>query len=407
MPSPIIEVNGLSKRYQLGQFGMSSFREESEKWLRRFRGKPAPAQAAGGEFWALSGVSFSVNPGEVVGIIGRNGAGKSTLLKLLSRITEPTAGEIVLRGRVASLLEVGTGFHPELSGRDNIFLNGAILGMKRAEIAAKFDEIVEFAEVGKFIDTPVKRYSSGMYVKLAFAVAAHLEPDILIVDEVLAVGDAAFQKKCVRKMGEVAHLGRTVLFVSHNFGLVQSLCNRGIYLHEGRVAFDGPAHEAIKHCRSSYESTTPLNKKKTGLLRDISLIDSNGRQNDFFHPGLPMTFRIETAPSAEPVQVIMRVIDPNQTLITSFDSANPGTRDQDTRASHIRHCIVDELLIAPGTYQLDVELWAGGTRSEVLEAALRFEVGEGELDGRFVRAIRATGVVPLRHSWTIPPDRTV
>ena len=197
------------------------------------------------EFWALKDVSFEIQQGEAVGIIGRNGAGKSTLLKLLSRITEPTTGRIRLRGRVVSLLEVGTGFHPELTGRENIFLNGAILGMSRAEIRKKFDEIVAFADVEKFLDTPVKRYSSGMYMRLAFAVAAHLEPEILVVDEVLAVGDAAFQKKCLGKMQDVSKGGRTVLFVSHNMGAVTSLCRTAIWLHQGQVVKTGPAREIV------------------------------------------------------------------------------------------------------------------------------------------------------------------
>lgn len=198
------------------------------------------------EFWALREVSFDVNQGERIGIIGGNGAGKSTLLKVLSRITEPTSGRVRIRGRVASLLEVGTGFHPELTGRENIFLNGAILGMARREIRRKFDEIVDFAEVGRFIDTPVKRFSSGMYVRLAFAVAAHLEPDVLVVDEVLAVGDAPFQRKCLGKMGEVSSQGRTVLFVSHNMAALVGLCSRAILLRGGRLEGDGPASEVVR-----------------------------------------------------------------------------------------------------------------------------------------------------------------
>jgi lipopolysaccharide transport system ATP-binding protein len=198
------------------------------------------------DFWALRNVSFDVHEGEVVGIIGRNGAGKSTLLKILSRITEPSEGRVTLRGRVASLLEVGTGFHPELTGRENIYLNGAVLGMSRVEIKKKFDEIVAFAEVEKFLDTPVKHYSSGMYVRLAFAVAAHLDPEIHIVDEVLAVGDAEFQKKCLGKMGEVATGGRTVLFVSHNLGAISQLCNRGLVLAEGQLRLSAPAREAVR-----------------------------------------------------------------------------------------------------------------------------------------------------------------
>ena len=233
---PIIKVENLSKRYKIGEAKQpySTLRESLVEAVK----SPFKKFRKDGEentFWALNDVSFEVMPGEVVGIIGRNGAGKSTLLKVLSRITEPTKGKIELYGRVASLLEVGTGFHPELTGRENIFLNGAILGMKRSEIARKFDEIVDFAEIEKFIDTPVKRYSSGMYVRLAFAVAASLEPEILIVDEVLAVGDANFQKKCLGKMGDVAKGGRTVLFVSHNMAAMQNLCKSGMFFENGTL----------------------------------------------------------------------------------------------------------------------------------------------------------------------------
>lgn len=245
MPAPVISVSGLSKRYHLShERRQDTLRDSLTHKFRRLLGGGAAPE--GEEFWALRDVSFEVNPGDVVGIIGRNGAGKSTLLKILSRITEPTAGTVRLRGRVASLLEVGTGFHPELSGRENIFLNGAILGMSRTEITRKFDEIVAFAEIERFLDTPVKHYSSGMYVRLAFAVAAHLEPEILIVDEVLAVGDAQFQKKCLGKMQDVAtQEGRTVLFVSHNMGVVANLCARVLLLGEGRVQLDGPAAAGI------------------------------------------------------------------------------------------------------------------------------------------------------------------
>ncbi|HEY8504719.1 MAG TPA: ABC transporter ATP-binding protein, partial [Gemmataceae bacterium] len=230
---PAIRVENLSKQYRLGETLGSPYQtlrdalaEAAKAPLRRLfrRDRPGVGGGARGHFWALKDVSFEVKPGEVVGVIGRNGAGKSTLLKVLSRITEPTAGRAEIRGRVGSLLEVGTGFHPELTGRENIYLNGSILGMNRREIARKFDEIVAFSEIEKFLDTPVKRYSSGMYVRLAFAVAAHLEPEILIVDEVLAVGDAAFQKKCLGKMQDVTKDGRTVVFVSHNLGALQHIC---------------------------------------------------------------------------------------------------------------------------------------------------------------------------------------
>jgi lipopolysaccharide transport system ATP-binding protein len=244
-----ITVDSVSKQYHIGAPG-GSYETLREALVDTVRGpfrrrRQARGRGAGETFWALKDVSFEVMPGEVLGIIGRNGAGKSTLLKILSRITQPTGGSIALYGRVASLLEVGTGFHPELSGRENIFLNGAILGMRKAEIERKFDEIVAFAEIEKFIDTPVKRYSSGMYVRLAFAVAAHLEPEILIIDEVLAVGDAAFQKKCLGKISNVARQGRTVLFVSHNMVAVKAMCSRAILLHHGSVSEDGPPARVV------------------------------------------------------------------------------------------------------------------------------------------------------------------
>ena len=255
MTDAVIQVENLGKRYVLGA------RQEGRQykalrdtladmvrapWKRR-QSVVSPAE----EFWALRDVSFEIKRGDIVGIVGRNGAGKSTLLKILSRITEPTGGRITLRGRVASLLEVGTGFHPELTGRENIYLNGAILGMHRHEIKAKFDEIAAFAEVERFLDTPVKRYSSGMYVRLAFAVAAHLEPEILVVDEVLAVGDAQFQKKCLGKMGEVARGGRTVLFVSHSITALRSLCHSGLCLEAGRLVYHGKIDDAIDHYLSA------------------------------------------------------------------------------------------------------------------------------------------------------------
>lgn len=244
----IIQAEALSKRYRLGVIGATTLKETLARWRQRRSTANGHAPNSAGDakdFWALRDVSFSVERGEAIGLIGGNGSGKSTLLKILSRITEPTSGHAVVRGQVASLLEVGTGFHPDLTGRDNIFLNGAILGMRRAEITRKFDEIVEFAEVGKFIDTPVKRYSSGMYVRLAFAVAAHLQPDILLVDEVLAVGDVAFQKKCLGKMDDVAHAGRTIIFVSHNMAAIQNLCRRVVWLKQGRVVEVGATSEVV------------------------------------------------------------------------------------------------------------------------------------------------------------------
>jgi lipopolysaccharide transport system ATP-binding protein len=259
MKSAVIKVENLSKQYRLGSVGTGSFAHDLNRGWYRIRGKEDPyinigeindrtVKTAGEYVWALKDINFEVNQGDVVGIIGRNGAGKSTLLKILSRTTSPTKGSIKIKGRIASLLEVGTGFHPELSGRENIFLNGAILGMSRQEIKRKFDEIVDFAGVERYIDTPVKRYSSGMYVRLAFGVAAHLEPEILIIDEVLAVGDAEFQKKALGKMKDVSERdGRTVLFVSHNMKAIKNLCNSTIYMSQGTIKKIGPTEEIINY----------------------------------------------------------------------------------------------------------------------------------------------------------------
>jgi ABC-type polysaccharide/polyol phosphate transport system ATPase subunit len=260
MSDTVIRVEHLSKQYRLGQIGGMTLRDDVDRLVARLRGKPDPLLKIGqtdhgnrnGEIlWALNDVSFEVKQGEALGIIGRNGAGKSTLLKILSRVTAPTLGIVKVKGRVASLLEVGTGFHPELTGRENIYLNGAILGMKQAETNRKFDEIVDFSGVEQFIDTPVKRYSSGMYVRLAFAIAAHLEPEVLMVDEVLAVGDIGFQKKCLGKIGEVTREGRTVLLVSHNMSSVGSLCGTSLWLNGGRIAHWGATRDAIAVYESS------------------------------------------------------------------------------------------------------------------------------------------------------------
>jgi lipopolysaccharide transport system ATP-binding protein len=272
--SAIIQIEGVGKKYKIGtearahqaslRDSLTQFGQELWRGIRHRRTvKQERTQRE--EFWALRDINLSVEQGDRLGIIAPNGAGKSTLLKILSRITEPTTGRVVLRGRVASLLEVGTGFHPELTGRENVFLNGAILGMSRRDVLAKFDEIVAFSEIERFIDTPVKRYSSGMYVRLAFAVAAHLEPDVLIVDEVLAVGDASFQKKCLGKMGELQDTGRTVIFVSHNMQAVKKLCNRGVVLRAGEMIFSGSADDAVDHY---------LNGVDTGVASIESLADA-------------------------------------------------------------------------------------------------------------------------------------
>ncbi len=253
MPRPVIRVEHLSKEYMLGQIGTGTLRGDLQSLMARMRHQEDPnrklwadePQAKNGRFLAMDDVSFDVMPGEALGVIGHNGAGKSTLLKLISRITAPTAGEIRIRGRISSLLEIGTGFHPELTGMENIYLNGAIMGLRKREIDQRVEQIVDFSEIEQFIDTPVKRYSSGMYVKLAFAVGAFLDSDILICDEVLAVGDLAFQKKCIARMAEMAHSGKTVLYVSHNMRTIRSLCNRALVLEHGRLTYDGDTAEAV------------------------------------------------------------------------------------------------------------------------------------------------------------------
>jgi len=268
MSDIVIKVENLSKQYRLGTIGTGTLTHDLNRWWASIRGKEDPYVKIGHEnnafsdeyFMALQDVNFQIKGGEATGIIGRNGAGKSTLLKVLSRVTSPTTGSLKIRGRIASLLEVGTGFHPELTGRENIFLNGAILGMTKQEIRSKLDEIISFSGVEQHIDTPVKRYSSGMYVRLAFAVAAHLEPEILIIDEVLAVGDAAFQKKCIGKMKDVAGEGRTVLFVSHQLGMVRELCSQGILLKQGKVMFQGPAVKALDLYNQSLETSETINQ---------------------------------------------------------------------------------------------------------------------------------------------------
>ncbi len=291
-----IKVRNLSKAYQLGQIGTGTISRDMERWFARVRGKEDPflrigesnvqnATSKSDVVWSLKDVNFEIEQGEAVGIIGRNGAGKSTLLKILSKVTAPTTGKIIGKGRIASLLEVGTGFHPELSGRENIFLNGAILGMRKKEIARKLDEIVDFAGVERYLDTPVKRYSSGMYVRLAFAVAAHLESEILIVDEVLAVGDAEFQKKCLGKMSQVSKgEGRTVLFVSHNMGSIQKLCNHAIFLSNWQINYSGSVEQAIEKyvdqdtsVESIYNLPIPENSDNLeGFGNQIRIEDING-----------------------------------------------------------------------------------------------------------------------------------
>lgn len=308
MSNTVISIENVSKSYQLGVINTGTFRGDLQRWWAKQRGLPDPhlkigeknhGNRQGETLWALKDINFQVQQGEVLGIIGRNGAGKSTLLKILSRVTAPTTGECRVKGRIASLLEVGTGFHPELTGRENIYLNGAILGMSKAEISRKFDEIVAFSGVEQFIDTPVKRYSSGMYVRLAFAVAAHLEPEILLVDEVLSVGDAAFQKKCLGKMGDVAHEGRTVLFVSHNMAAVQKLCEMAYLLEQGHIIASGSAMTVVdayyKATMDRENSATGVRSVPQGTIRYLSWCVKNSSTGDPYscYTGGPCTISLQ------------------------------------------------------------------------------------------------------------------
>jgi lipopolysaccharide transport system ATP-binding protein len=342
---PIIKIENLSKQYRLGNVGTGTLSNDLNRWWANLNGKEDPFLKIGdtndqntkGEsdfVWAIKDINLEVMPGEVLGIIGKNGAGKSTLLKLLSRVTAPTTGSIKARGRIASLLEVGTGFHPELTGRENIFLNGAILGMTKAEIRSKFDEIVDFAGVERYIDTPVKRYSSGMYVRLAFAVAAHLEPEILIVDEVLAVGDAEFQKKAIGKMQDVSQKkGRTVLFVSHNLSAVRNLCNSAIQIDKGKIVSNGSCEKVIQNYleinNCIYKNEFPNNEEKPIKIRKLELLNSRKepikediRINESFF--VRVNYDVNT--KLKGVHFVIRLnIGEGETLFSTCDSdLNPG-----------------------------------------------------------------------------------
>jgi lipopolysaccharide transport system ATP-binding protein len=378
----------------------------------RWRGRPAVPVAAPGEFWALNGVSFTINQGEVVGVIGRNGAGKSTLLKILSRITEQTRGRVEITGRVSSLLEVGTGFHPELTGRENIFLNGAILGMSRTEIRRKFDEIVAFAEVEQFLETPVKRYSSGMYVRLAFAVAAHLEPEILIVDEVLAVGDAQFQKKCLGKMQDVSRTGRTVLFVSHNMGAVETLCTRGILLQKGGVEFDGEVKQAIAKYLAAYEREDFIDLEKetdrsgNGLmrLRNFSIL-CEGEKIVEAVSGATVHFKFSYSnpENFANAQLTFTIYTDKGIAVTNIHSSMMGGKIILEAGAGAVTCCVPRLALNQGRYRVAVALQGeSGENYDHVPVALWFTV----TDSKFYPTSRTVdprySLVLTEHFWSYP-----
>jgi lipopolysaccharide transport system ATP-binding protein len=414
MSEVVIKVENLSKQYRLGQVGTGSLAHDLNRTWHRIRGKEDPylkigeandrtAMGTTDYVWALRDINFEVKQGEVLGIIGRNGAGKSTLLKILSRTTTPSTGSIKLKGRVASLLEVGTGFHPELSGRDNIFLNGAILGMTRSEIKKKFDEIVAFAGVERYIDTPVKRYSSGMYVRLAFAVAAHLEPEILIVDEVLAVGDAEFQKKCLGKMKDVSvNDGRTVIFVSHNMAAVANLCDKGLVMNNGMLEFTGLVDDAVKYYMqksilngSLYESTKsgPDQVSRVVIIREAQLEN----ESFSFDDAVKVKILVRHHSKAAGTHVGLAVLDKwHQKIFTDTFKLTDSQLNEDQ--SEIVVTIPSRTLLA-GIYYVDIALFVPRLNNfDYVSDACTFEIEDLQSELALYSGVEI-GNVMVRCKW--------
>jgi lipopolysaccharide transport system ATP-binding protein len=428
MSSTAISVENISKVYRLGQIGGATLKEDFARWWAKMSGKPDPllkigeehhARQIGEEFWALQNVSFNVREGEVLGVIGRNGAGKSTLLKILSQVTAPTSGEIKIKGRIASLLEVGTGFHQELTGRENIFLNGAILGMSKAEIRRKLDEIIDFSGIEQFIDTPVKRYSSGMFVRLAFAVAAHLEPEILIVDEVLAVGDADFQKKCMGKMQNVSKGGKTILFVSHNMAAISKLCQHCALFDGGRLKLLGSTEEVVPHYLKSGEQAngvrvwrdTDVKSSDPRLkIHSLRILAPNGTLTGRIDIEKPLTIEIEydiieTFPQ---FRIGLWVIAPDGAIaFSTADSFDPSYDEGPRNAGlYISRCVIPENLLNEGFYNLT--LTADIPHKKVLfyeESVLGFFVEQtGGLAARFPD--KWPGAVRPHLNWQTQPVKS-
>lgn len=423
MSKPIIEIRGLGKEYIIGErIGgrrPQSFRDIFDHRMRRLLSRSNAERRESSSFWALRDIDLDVHEGDVIGVVGRNGAGKSTLLKVLSRITEPTTGRVVLRGRVASLLEVGTGFSGELTGRENIFLNGAILGMRRSEIEKKFDAIVAFAEVEKFIDTPVKRYSSGMYVRLAFAVAAHLEPDVMVIDEVLAVGDAAFQKKCLGKMEDEAMKGRTVLFVSHNMGAVLGLCTRGVYLDRGRLVNSGPTREIVDEYLRGLESvaTAPIGERpdrkgnRSLHFTSYEMRDAAGLPLQSASTGedliLAFGYQTTSPDGAANVHVAIGVHDKLDESLFHLSTDVLGADFKHLPASGAIICRIPRLPLQPGKYQFNLYCTVGGDIADWVQNAGVIDVEPGDFFGTGRLPPITQGPFVMEHGWSIEDGRPV
>jgi lipopolysaccharide transport system ATP-binding protein len=420
---PAIRIENLSKRYRLGQRGGRGYRTLRESltgaaagvWrgVKRFvRPRPAEAAPDPGEFWALKDVSFEVQPGEVVGIIGRNGAGKSTLLKVLSRITEPTSGRAEVRGRMGSLLEVGTGFHQELTGRENIYLNGSILGMSRKEINRRFDEIVAFSEIEQFLDTPVKRYSSGMYVRLAFAVASHINPEILVIDEVLAVGDASYQRRCIERISQLAASGVTILIVSHNMDLIPLLCDRAVALDLGKVNMDGNAREVVARYLDSLRTEAisgdlrgvTHNGDGRAVFTQVHLVDENNRVRVSHHSGDDLRLNMEVESKADFDDVNLAVAIKSvygSRLVTSW-TREVGFPVSLTRGVNRFQCRFRQAKLRPG-HRILIALWmATQSVMDEVDHALIVDVDPGETT-RHLSTDATQGIVVLDYDWSRIP----
>lgn len=415
MGQPAIRVESLSKKYRVGAGGGMSQRTLRESLtdlagapLRRLRRMPEE-QVETGNFWALKDVNFEIPHGMVTGVIGVNGAGKSTLLKILSHITQPTIGRVAIRGRVASLLEVGTGFHPELSGRENVLLNGAILGMKRSETLRKFDQIVEFADIGRFVDTPVKRYSSGMYMRLAFAVAAHLDPEVLLVDEVLAVGDIAFQRRCLGRIREVSQEGRTVLLVSHNLVSIEALCRQCLLLDAGRLVQSGAVEEVTREYRRRIQGNQEagavlLNRasrqdhSRKGF-RTLHLADDSGETTRCFPLGGPFRaiIGIDLPSGGDLPEIVLRIDDANDQRMLTIK--NPGSAAAFSPRYGLQQieCHLPEFPLAPGEYWVGLALYINDQLIDEVDRALRFTVVNGDAFGSARGA--SAGVCIARSEW--------
>ena len=422
MSGAAIKVEGLGKKYRIGahQEHYKTLREtlaqgSSKAFKRIFHRKDA--QPRNETIWALKDVSFEVKPGEVVGIIGRNGAGKSTLLKILSRITEPTEGSVEIHGRVGSLLEVGTGFHPELTGRENIYMNGSILGMRKAEIDRKFDEIVDFAEIEKFLDTPVKRYSSGMYVRLAFAVAAHLEPEILLVDEVLAVGDAAFQKKCLGKMDLVAKEGRTVLFVSHNMLAIENICNSGIVFQNGEINFNGEVSKAIDFYSNLILAPNEIQKiykvdtiKRSGtqevIIERFYCKDKYGIILSEIKSGDDVVFCFnyytKNQKNIKRVDIGFSIHDRYDRILTVLYAKYERQEFEEIPSQGIFTCQINKFPFSPGIYKIGARVTVGGCEADWPKDGIGFiEVKMGDFFGSGSMGYGASAQFLLKGTWSV------